>query len=435
MRTDHPSPPPTFHYLHMQAGFDAAEGDPIGECHLTPAGFAHMTAALKAVAPLCLLLEGGYNLSATAVATEACLRVLLGEQVPPLPWPRQGATKQQRQRQEQQGSVQPAAQAEECCSVSPCPAALQAIAEAIQVQAMHWGCLRAAAHTLAWGGRLGITGQGAAWEGCAGSGRQGQAPGGGRDAGGCEEASCWGGGAHALAWGACGRATSLGLAWGDCQGQGGDGMGMPWGGCRGSAAQALGNTCSGHDDECWGGLQELSSGDVSGDAGLLDLSSSGWRHCGGGGCLCDCGGACQGDCSSGRACRSASTGSGSATSSALVLTAASSWDGACQGHRGRGPGLGGAAAGITSGAGDAARYKGSLLRGAKHVAASAIRKRALRSFWVRQHALLHGDAKQRQGSRRQAVHGTSRRCAAVACVCCHMPTLAALQQAGKGKKK
>ena len=110
-------------------------------------------------------------------------------------------------------------------------------------------------------------------------------------------------------------------------------------------------------------------------------------------------------------------------------------DGACQGHRGRGPGLGGAAAGITSGAGDAARYKGSLLRGAKHVAASAIRKRALRSFWVRQHALLHGDAKQRQGSRRQAVHGTSRRCAAVACVCCHMPTLAALQQAGKGKKK
>lgn len=372
-----------------------------------------MTAALKALAPLCLLLEGGYNLSATAVATEACLRVLLGEQAPPLPSPRQGATKQQRQRQEQQGSVHPAVQGEECCSVSPCPAALQAIAEAIQVQAVHWGCLRAAAHALAWGGRLGVTGEGAAWEGCAGSGRQGQAPGGGRDAGGCEEASCWGGGAHALAWGACGRSTSLGLAWGDCQGcpgPEGDGMGMAWGSCRGGAAHALGSTCcSGHDGDCWGGLQGLSSGDVSGDAGLLDLSSSGGRHCGGGGCLSDCGGACQGDCSSGRACRSASTGSGSATSSALVLTAAASWDGARQGHRWEGSGLEGTAGGITSGPGDAVRYRGPLLRGAKHVVASAIRKRALRSFWARQHAPLHGEPEQRQGSRLHAVHGTSRR--------------------------
>ena len=187
-------------------------------------------------------------------------------------------------------------------------------------------------------------------------------------------------------------------------------MGMSWGSCRGGAAHALGSTCcSGHDGDCWGGLQGLSSGDVSGDAGLLDLSSSGGRHCGGGGCLSDFGGACQGDCSSGRACRSASTGSGSATSSALVLTAAAYWDGPCQGHRGWGPGLGGAAGGVTSSPGDAVRYRGALLRGAKHVMASAIRKQALRSFWARQHALLHGDAEQRQGARLHAVHGTSRR--------------------------
>lgn len=40
---------------------------------------------LQPVAPLAVLLEGGYNLSATAAATEACLQVLLGNRAPPLP--------------------------------------------------------------------------------------------------------------------------------------------------------------------------------------------------------------------------------------------------------------------------------------------------------------------------------------------------------------
>jgi hypothetical protein len=62
----------------ISAGFDAAAGDPIGGCRLTPAAFAGMTRDLMVVAPVALLLEGGYNLSATAVATEACVRVLLG---------------------------------------------------------------------------------------------------------------------------------------------------------------------------------------------------------------------------------------------------------------------------------------------------------------------------------------------------------------------
>ncbi len=69
------------------AGFDAADGDPIGGCRLTPECFGHMTAALKSLAPLVLLLEGGYNLSATARSTEACLRVLLGQPPAPLPGP------------------------------------------------------------------------------------------------------------------------------------------------------------------------------------------------------------------------------------------------------------------------------------------------------------------------------------------------------------
>ena len=37
---------------------------------MTPEGFAHMTAQLQAVAPLAVLLEGGYNLAATAAGTE-----------------------------------------------------------------------------------------------------------------------------------------------------------------------------------------------------------------------------------------------------------------------------------------------------------------------------------------------------------------------------
>ena len=55
-------------------------------CKVTEECFAHMTAMLQPVAPLAVLLEGGYNLSATSAATEACLRVLLGERPPALPF-------------------------------------------------------------------------------------------------------------------------------------------------------------------------------------------------------------------------------------------------------------------------------------------------------------------------------------------------------------
>ena len=41
-----------------------------------------MTHMLGAVAPLAVLLEGGYNLRATAAGCEAVLRVLLGQKVP-----------------------------------------------------------------------------------------------------------------------------------------------------------------------------------------------------------------------------------------------------------------------------------------------------------------------------------------------------------------
>ena len=43
----------------VSAGFDAADGDPIGQCRVTPECYGHMTSMLKAIAPLVLLLEGG----------------------------------------------------------------------------------------------------------------------------------------------------------------------------------------------------------------------------------------------------------------------------------------------------------------------------------------------------------------------------------------
>ncbi|PKC71437.1 histone deacetylase clr3 [Rhizophagus irregularis] len=65
----------------VSAGFDAAEGDPIGENHVTPSGFGHMTHMLKTLAngKLILALEGGYNLDSISKSALACVKVLLGE--------------------------------------------------------------------------------------------------------------------------------------------------------------------------------------------------------------------------------------------------------------------------------------------------------------------------------------------------------------------
>mmetsp|Transcript_9668 Transcript_9668/g.29296 ORF Transcript_9668/g.29296 Transcript_9668/m.29296 type:complete len:597 (-) Transcript_9668:192-1982(-) len=103
----------------VSAGFDAADGDPIGQCRVTPEGFAHMTAMLKPIAPMVLLLEGGYNLQSTADSTEACLRVLLGEQPGVLPGQR-----------------------------FPSQFGSRAIQQAITVQSRYWKCLRATAELL-----------------------------------------------------------------------------------------------------------------------------------------------------------------------------------------------------------------------------------------------------------------------------------------------
>ena len=55
----------------ISAGFDAVDGDPLGECSVSPLAFGHMTRLLACLGrPIVLLLEGGYNLLQTALATE-----------------------------------------------------------------------------------------------------------------------------------------------------------------------------------------------------------------------------------------------------------------------------------------------------------------------------------------------------------------------------
>ncbi|XP_063933322.1 histone deacetylase 7-like [Zophobas morio] len=72
--------------VFVSAGFDAAEGDAIGGCRVTPEGFAHMTALLLSLAGgrVILCLEGGYHNSSLSAGAAACLRVLLGQSPPPL---------------------------------------------------------------------------------------------------------------------------------------------------------------------------------------------------------------------------------------------------------------------------------------------------------------------------------------------------------------
>jgi histone deacetylase 6 len=65
----------------ISSGFDAADGDMIGQCHVTPGAYGHMTHMLKSLAKgnLVVVLEGGYNLDSIAVSALAVAKVLVGE--------------------------------------------------------------------------------------------------------------------------------------------------------------------------------------------------------------------------------------------------------------------------------------------------------------------------------------------------------------------
>lgn len=73
----------------ISAGFDAADGDTIGQCHVSPSCYGHMTHMLKSLANgnLCVILEGGYNLDAIARSALSVAKILIGEPPDELPEP------------------------------------------------------------------------------------------------------------------------------------------------------------------------------------------------------------------------------------------------------------------------------------------------------------------------------------------------------------
>lgn len=98
----------------VSAGFDAARGDPLGGCDVTPAGYACMTHMLSTLAggKMLVILEGGYNLRSISSSATAVIKVLLGEK--------------------------PTCQFE---NIEPSTSGLQALLEVLKVQTNFWPCL------------------------------------------------------------------------------------------------------------------------------------------------------------------------------------------------------------------------------------------------------------------------------------------------------
>ncbi|XP_066396762.1 histone deacetylase 15 isoform X5 [Miscanthus floridulus] len=65
----------------ISAGFDAARGDPLGGCDVTPAGYSWMTSLLADCSNgrLLVILEGGYNLRSISSSATEVVKVLLGD--------------------------------------------------------------------------------------------------------------------------------------------------------------------------------------------------------------------------------------------------------------------------------------------------------------------------------------------------------------------
>ena len=73
----------------ISAGFDAADGDELGGCFVTPACYAHMTHMLMSLADgkVAVCLEGGYNLKAISDSAVAVAKTLMGEPPPKMEIP------------------------------------------------------------------------------------------------------------------------------------------------------------------------------------------------------------------------------------------------------------------------------------------------------------------------------------------------------------
>jgi histone deacetylase 6 len=71
-------------FVVISAGFDAADGDELGGCFVTPECYAHMTHMLMSLADgkVAVCLEGGYNLQSISNSAVAVARTLMGEPPP-----------------------------------------------------------------------------------------------------------------------------------------------------------------------------------------------------------------------------------------------------------------------------------------------------------------------------------------------------------------
>ncbi|CAM6060278.1 unnamed protein product [Sphagnum tenellum] len=71
----------------ISAGFDSAEGDPLGGCRVTPSAYYKMTKQLMGITEgrVVIALEGGYNLTSTSNSYLACMHALLGDVFPENP--------------------------------------------------------------------------------------------------------------------------------------------------------------------------------------------------------------------------------------------------------------------------------------------------------------------------------------------------------------
>ena len=100
----------------ISSGFDAADGDTIGQCHVTPSCYGHMTHMLKSLARgnLAVVLEGGYNLDSIAKSALAVAKVLIGEPPDELPEPAR----------------------------DPRPEALEMVDKIIRLQSKYWKCFK-----------------------------------------------------------------------------------------------------------------------------------------------------------------------------------------------------------------------------------------------------------------------------------------------------
>ncbi|CCF59742.1 hypothetical protein KAFR_0H03320 [Kazachstania africana CBS 2517] len=100
----------------ISSGFDAADGDVIGQCHVTPSCYGHMTHMLKSLARgnLVVVLEGGYNLDSIAISALSVAKTLIGEPPDELPDPLK----------------------------DPKPEALEMIYKVIKIQSKYWKCFK-----------------------------------------------------------------------------------------------------------------------------------------------------------------------------------------------------------------------------------------------------------------------------------------------------